>query len=81
MTYRVYLTIEMPGTYGDKNSAMDAAVKALQDAVTVFDPEAHARASLNLLRGSAIQARVFEEGKITSGDRHAFIVDIHDGAI
>lgn len=81
MTYRLYMTIEMPGEYTDKESAMDAAVQELQDAVTVFDPTAHALAADKRARGRAIECRVFEHGKALSGEQHAFIIDICDGAI
>ena len=33
MTYKVYMTIELPERYASKEDAMDAAVKELQDAV------------------------------------------------
>ena len=83
MTYRVYLTIEMPDEYGTKEAATAAAIEALRDAVAspLQNHSVAARASLNLMRGSAVQARVFAADTITSGAQHAFLVDIHDGCI
>lgn len=81
MTFKVYLTVEMPGEYDTKDEARDAAIETLRDAATTFDPKIQARSSLNLMRGTAVQARVFPSDTITSGAQHAFLVDIHDGCI
>jgi hypothetical protein len=81
MTYRLYMTIELPGAFTDKEAARDAAVATLQNAVTVFDTEARAMTWGTIARGDAIECRVFEQGKALSGEQHAFIIDICDGAI
>jgi hypothetical protein len=81
MAYKVYITVELPELYYGKDAAMDAAVKALQDAVAVDDDAANILVWQSICGGAAIQARVFEEQTITSGVDHAFLVDVHDGAI
>jgi hypothetical protein len=81
MTYKVYMTIELRDSYDSKDAAMDAAAEALQNAVTVFDPEARSSVWQDIASGAAVQARVFEDGKVLSGEQHAFVIDIHDGAI
>jgi hypothetical protein len=74
MTYKVYMTIEMPERYASKEDAMDAAVQELQDAV-------QRQVEMPAIEFRAIQCRVFESGKITDRGDHDFLVDIHDGTI
>jgi hypothetical protein len=73
-TYKLYLTVELPGSYDTKDVAMDAAVEALQDAVEKYVAEPD-------LLLKPIEMRVFAEGKALSGEQHDFVVDILDGAI
>ena len=81
MAYKLYMTIALPGVIYGKEEAMDAAVKALQDAVTIDDSDEYADIWSHINTGAAIQCRVFEEQTITSGVDHVFLIDIHDGAI
>ena len=74
MTYKVYLTIELPETYADREMAMDAAVEALRHAVEVQVTNAD-------VTTRPIDCRVFEDGTILHGGKHEFIIDICDGAI
>jgi hypothetical protein len=74
MTYKVYMTIELPERYASKEDAMDAAVKELKDAVQRL-------VDMPAIEFRAIQCRVFEVGKITDGGDHDFLVEIHDGTI
>ena len=74
LTYKVYMTIELPERYASKEDATDAAVKELQDAV-------QRQVDMPAIEFRVIQCRVFEAGKITHGGDHDFLVDIHDGTI
>ena len=74
MTYKVYMTIELPEHYPSKEDATDAAVKELQDAV-------QRQVEMPAIEFRVIQCRVFEADKITHGGDHDFLVDIHDGTI
>ena len=56
MTYKVYMTIELPERYASKEDAMDAAVKELQDAV-------RRQVEMPAIEFRAIQCRVFEVGQ------------------
>jgi hypothetical protein len=74
VTYKVYMTIELPERYGSKEEAMDAAVTELKDAV-------QRQVDMPAIEFRVIQCRVFQAGKITDGVDHDFLVDIHDGTI
>ena len=74
MTYKVYMTIELPERYASKEDAMVAAVQELKDAV-------RRQVEMPAIEFRAIQCRVFEAGQITDGSDHDFLVDIHDGTI
>lgn len=78
MAYKVYLTVELPGEYTQREVAQLAAIHALRTTVAV----AKVNTELNYISGRAVQARVFEsEGAVLSGHPHAFIVDICDGCM
>jgi hypothetical protein len=75
------MTMELPETYATKDEAMDAAVKALQDAVDINDDSAQIAMTARILHGVAMECRVFADHKVLSGEQHEFIIDICDGAI
>lgn len=76
MTYRVYLTIELPGDYVSVEAAQGAAIATLQAAV-----DSSSGRGIAIPKGRALQARVFAEGLVLSGQPHDFVVDICDGCI
>jgi len=73
-TYKLYLTVELPGDYESKDAAMDAAVEALGDACEKYVAEP-------LLLLKPIDCRVFEDGTILHSGKPVFTIDICDGAI
>lgn len=73
MAYRVYLTVELLGDYPTVEHARGAAVQALQEAVDAGGGA--------LIKGRALQARVFPAHAMLSEQLPAFIVDIFDGCI
>jgi hypothetical protein len=74
MAYKVYLIVELPESYEDKDAAMDAAVQALQDAV-VIETERVVNPHRTMV------AKVYAEGDLLAAKPHAFVVDICDGCI